>query len=144
MSGFEFDDSLFPLVVVRTPAQFEDADFAALFHRFEKNFQRGERYALLLDTTPVTTVPTAKQRAIISTWEKAHFDETRRWNVGTALVVTSALVRGVLTALAWIVPDETPRVHVGTEREGVEWCTKRLTECGIELRPSLGRMRIPR
>lgn len=146
MSGFEFDDSLYPLVVVRTPARFHDDDFVGLFRRFEANFARRERYALLLDTTPVSHVPTATQRALISDWEKAHVADTRRWNVGTALVVTSALVRGVLTALAWAVPDETPRVHVKTEAEAAEWCTRRLDEAGVPLRPSagLGRLRARR
>ncbi|MCC6644131.1 MAG: hypothetical protein IT374_00985 [Polyangiaceae bacterium] len=133
MSGFEFDDRRFPLVVVRTPAEFRDADLTEVFRRFEANFARRERYALLLDTTPVLHVPTAKQRAMISTWEKAHVADTRRWNVGTALVVTSALVRGVLTALAWAVPDETPRVHVATAREATAWCAARLAEHGLSL-----------
>ncbi len=144
MSGFDFDDSEFPLVRVRTPPVFDDGDFIALFRRFELNFARRERYALVLDASPVQHVPTAKQRALISAWEKDHVADTRRWNVGTALVVTSALVRGVLTALAWAVPDETPRVHVATVREAVEWCNLRLDSVGVKRRIAAAQGGAPR
>ncbi len=63
------DDRRFPLVVVRTPAEFRDADLTEVFRRFEANFARRERYALLLDTTlhkPHAT-GTLRRRQVVAT-----------------------------------------------------------------------------
>jgi hypothetical protein len=130
---FEFDERLSPLVLVTTPAAFEDEAFEQAFRDFEGLFVRRARYALVIDTTAVVHVPSAKQRRRISEWEKAHVDETRRWNVATAMVVSSSVVRGVLTALSWIVPDETPRTNVAKRHEAIEWCCAHLEAAGIVL-----------
>lgn len=78
---------------------------------------------------------------MIADWEAAHVDATKACNVGAALVVQSTMVRGALTALSWLVADESPRVHVASLGEGVEWCCKKLETGGIALGAPLARAR---
>lgn len=54
-----------------------------------------------------------------------------------AIVVRSPLVRGALTALSWLVADESPRTHVATRAEGIEWCCSLLDRKGIASSPEL-------
>lgn len=142
MHRFELDDRYFPLLIVLAPPSFDDESFADLFKFFEGAFRRRSRYALVIDTSAVVSVPSAKQRALISAWEKVNVQETRRWNVGVSLVVTSALVRGVLTALTWIVPAETQRSTVATRRESVDWCCEQLVADGVALTASIEELRL--
>jgi hypothetical protein len=138
---FQYDESLFPLVVVTAPATVELAALNELFASFQRSFERKSRYALLLDLSNVSEIPDAGLRRKISEWEGAHVADTRRWNVCSALVIRSALVRGAFTALRWLVADQAPRQHFGSRQEAIDFCISGLEREGIAMPPALVALR---
>ncbi len=139
----EYDFALnhFPLVIVTSPEKVDDAEVRRMFARFDELYRAGKRYAVTMDTTATREMPTAKQRKLLADLSRASADESRRWCVGVAMVVTSAVLRGVMTAVQWAAPAPTAMIHVPTLKEGVDWCCTRLTEEGLEIPAGLERYR---
>jgi hypothetical protein len=132
---YDFEVKYFPLVVVTSPPSVDEEGIREMFGRFEGLYRARKRYALVMDTTNTREVPNAKHRKVLTDLTQACADDARRWCVGTAMVVDSPLIRGVLTAVAWVVPSPTPTVHVATLPEGVGWCCRSLDAAGLELTP---------
>ncbi len=142
MGGFRFEEQFLPLLVVTAPSSVDASDLDALFARFEGRFALQTRYALLLDLTGVQHIPPASLRKKIGDWETRHAAETKRWNVGAAIVVRSALVRGALTALSWLATDASPRTHVASTAEGILWCCRKLEAENVPITPALAKLRL--
>ncbi len=133
-STLEFDTSLFPIVIVRfAETPMTDDEMHYMFAQWEKLFATAPtRYAVLLDSGRITTqMMTAAQRRAISEWEQRHAAETRRCNVGVAVLLQSSVVRGIYTAIRWLFPGVTPETSVATLDEGFDVCIKRLETAGI-------------
>jgi hypothetical protein len=104
-----------------------------MFGEFEKLFRSSRRYALIIDTVRADRVPNAMERALLTDWDVANTANTERVNVGSAVVFNSALVRGTLTAIGWVVKRNVPMVYVATVGEAAMWCAAKLDESGIPL-----------
>lgn len=63
----------------------------------------------------------AVQRKMIADVEKSYRHVDRRYNGGQAVVVPTAVARGVLTAVYWLSPPVYPVQAVATLEEGLEW-----------------------
>ena len=141
VARFLFDERYFPLVLVQSPEEVERDGLEQLFRDFERLFRLELRYALVLDLTNIGHIPSAATRKQIATWEAAHIADTKRWNIGVAIALKSALVRGALTALSWVVQDESPRVHVATRAQAIEHGIKLLEGEGIAITPAIVELR---
>ncbi len=135
----EFDVQHFPLVLVRSPAVIDEDGIRDMFARFDELYRAKKRYAAVIDSTRTRELPTPKLRKVLTDLTEASTADARRWCVGTAMVVNSSIVRGLLTAVAWVVQSPTPTVHVATPREAVNWCRARLETAGIGLSPETQR-----
>jgi hypothetical protein len=125
------DASRMPLVVHRFRQGFDDADVEHMFRQFELLFMGGRRYALLVYTDPGAQVMSARQRKVVADWAKAHTEQIRQVNVCAAVVIESALVRGALTALTWLLEPITPQKHVRSLREGLDFCVASLISADV-------------
>jgi hypothetical protein len=123
----------FPIVVVTIYEGWEARDLQAMFGEFEKLFQSSRRYALIVDTVRADRVPNAMERALLTDWDVANTAHTERVNVGSAIVFNSALVRGTLTAIGWVVKRNVPIVYLPTVGEAAVWSAGKLDEAGIAL-----------
>jgi hypothetical protein len=134
---YGFDLQYFPLVVVlvTSPEAVDEDGIRELFARFADLYRARKRYAILMDTTAAREVPNAKQRKVLTDLYKECIPNVRRWCVGSATVVDSALVRGVITAVTWVVPPPCPLVNVATRKEAIDWCCTRLEAEGIAVPP---------
>lgn len=65
---------------------------------------RRMRFVSLVDTTRMTSAPTARQRRALADWQIATQEVGNMYNLGIAMVVSSALIRGAMTALNWLFP----------------------------------------
>ncbi len=128
--GYEIDDSRFPLVVVRFVGLLTDEDFRAYLERAEAVRSRGPN-AAILDATHAGYLP-ARQRRMQAEWMKRHREMLRRNSLGSAFVVPSPLIRGVLTAILWIADMPGPHVVVETYAEAEEWVRAKLDAAGLE------------
>ena len=60
----------------------------------------------MVDTTGMTAAPTARQRRSLADWQIKTQDIGNRYNLGIAMVVSSALIRGAMTAMNWLFPPK--------------------------------------
>jgi hypothetical protein len=136
---FVFDEAAWPLVVVTCPEQVADATVAPIVAFFDSLFERGERFALVVDTLPVKGVPGASWRKDITQWTRdaRTLNNERKFNAGSAIVLSSGLVRGVFVALGWMWKPASPITVAATLREGVDWCCDRLSNSGVPRSPKL-------
>lgn len=135
------DTSRFPLVVQRFTKGFDDDDIESMIRRFELLFHGGARYALLVYCDPDAQVVSARQRKRVSQWYEHRKDVVRAINVGTAVVIESALVRGAVTALNWLIEPISVQRNVASVREGIDYCIARLEEAHIEVPPEVFALR---
>jgi hypothetical protein len=134
-----FDESAWPLVVTVCPESLARDSAVAIADGFERILAKKEPFALIVDTTPVKSVPDAAWRKAITAWandREVRF-KTERYNVGTALIMPSPLSRGIYTALQWIWKPASPQQAAPTMADAVNWCCEKLVKGGVPRSPKL-------
>ena len=134
--AFEISTAEFPIVVVRTFRAMSDEDHEEFFRAFAAVYARRERFATITDLRQFAGVPTAKQRQRMAAWYNETKPLLKRYSLGHALVLNSAIMRGAMTALRWIVPAEVPEVYLPTVDLAREFCVERLRLAGIDVVPN--------
>jgi hypothetical protein len=132
MSRLTLSTEHWPIVVTTLTNGATDQDYDAYFAAFgSKVLNRRQKFTSLVDVSGVSEPPTAAQRKKIADWQKAEVEIGTRYNVGIAMIFTSRVVRGALTALHWLFPPPTITVTFGTRLEAYDWCIERLDETGV-------------
>jgi DNA-binding CsgD family transcriptional regulator len=104
------DDRCWPLVVTQFSWGLMGDDVLERYlARFDELLARDRPFALLSDTSRATVPPSARQLAVIEGWSVANAGRLRRLVVIDALVVSSTLVWGVVTAYYSV--KRPPRRH---------------------------------
>jgi hypothetical protein len=131
VASITIDDSRHPLVLVTFVGGATDAEFQDYLDRMEKLVVlRRETNCTILDATRAGDTP-AKQRRMQSEWLKRNETLLAKYSAGTAFVITSPLVRGLLTAILWVSPMAAPHTVVATVDEAEAWAIARLREHGV-------------
>ena len=131
--GIDFDVSMWPLVQVTMPATIEVADIAYLQQSYEHVFAAPTRHALIVDTTTIEKVPDAALRRKMKEFEDGRRPVIRDKNIGSAIVLSNALVRGAYTALRWISPQPAPNKAFSNVRDAARWCIEGIVADGQEV-----------
>jgi hypothetical protein len=97
-------------------------DIAYLQASYEHVFAAPTRHALVVDTTPIESTPDASLRRRMKDFEDGRRAIIREKNIGSAIVLSNALVRGAYTALRWISPQPAPNKAFSNVREAARWC----------------------
>jgi hypothetical protein len=124
------DETRFPIVVVEFFGTPTDRQFGEYLTGMTQVLDRASPYALIMDATRSTSTP-AKQRSLQAEWMKANHAKLERYSVGTAFVMTSPVVRGMLTAILWLQPLAAPHTVVATRREADVWVREQLRRAGV-------------
>jgi hypothetical protein len=120
------DDSRWPLVVATWPAeQLSDEAFQEMLDHMGTFNLRREPYAVIHDARKATR-PTPKQRAAAAARQAQDAPLTRRYIKAMALVVSSPLLAGVVTAITWIAPPPFPQKVFSSVEDAEAWVTERL------------------
>jgi len=122
--GLRFDVSMWPLVVVTMPPVTSAADFEYLRSCYEHVFAASTRHALIVDTTTIVRVPGATLRREMKAFEDSRRPIIHRKNIGSAILIQNALVRGGYTALRWISPQPAPNRAFAGVQEAAQWCVQ--------------------
>jgi len=134
--GIEFDVSMWPLALVTIPPVMKLEDIDYLQSSYEHVFAAPNRHALIVDTTMIEKIPDATLRRRMKEFEDARRPIIRKKNIGSAIVLSNALVRGAFTALRWISPQPAPNKAFATVREAARWCIEGIEADGQEVPPT--------
>jgi hypothetical protein len=88
-------------------------------------FDRGQSFALVFDVRDSPPLP-ADQRRIIADHVDRRTAQHPHVRMVTAIVVSSAIQRGVVKAIVWLTRQPVPTEVVATVGEAVAWCQKAL------------------
>jgi hypothetical protein len=129
--GLVFDVSMWPLAIITMPPVTTPADIAYMQACYERIFAAPTRHALIVDTTTIVRVPDAALRKQLKAFEDSRRDAARAKNIGSAVILQNAIVRGAYTALRWISPQPAPNKAFGTMEEAARWCVAGIEAEGL-------------
>jgi hypothetical protein len=124
------DDRHFPLVVNIIPERIHAEHLPAFFARSEAVLRLGRPYVTITDTTACQELPNAVVRKALADWSKQFEPLMKRYTVGSAIVITSPLIRGGLTALFWLAPPPYPLQIVATLTAAVDAVSEHYAAAG--------------
>jgi hypothetical protein len=124
MGGTPSDVSIWPLAEISMPPVMTEADIRYMQDCYEQVFAAPTRHALIVDTTTFVRVPDATQRKQMKAFEDSRRQIIREKNIGSAIIIQSAVVRGAYTALRWISPQPAPNRAFPNLREAAGWCVQ--------------------
>ena len=119
-----------PLFITVMPAAFDLRDVDVYIAEVDALYARRERFATLVDASPLTALPGAHERRRLADWQNATIAQIKRYNAFTATVITSPLMRGAMTAMSWIFTPPNEQVVVATFAEGFRRCIDELRADG--------------
>jgi hypothetical protein len=91
------------VVVVKPPVPLSDQAFERMLSELVRHLQGSEPYGLVFDLTSAE-MPSALQRRKLSDHVRSNQQAIRKNVRGLAVVATSAVLRGVTTAVFWVSP----------------------------------------
>ncbi|WP_309896022.1 hypothetical protein [Archangium sp.] len=129
MSAITFDDTHWPLLLLRfegtpTPEQLE----AYLARRLEY-LQRQERHGIVYDTRQARLI-TSQVRQRHAAWSREHQAQRRQFLVGNALIIPSPVIRLSMNLVLSLGGAKVPYSVAATVPEGALWVAHRLHEAG--------------
>lgn len=131
-ASVQFDDSLWPLLVIRYVGTPTDAQFDDYLARRTSYLERGERHAVILDLRQASGRSPAEQRLRQAAWMKQHDEALRERVLGVAFVTDSAMVRLLLSVVLHLKSLSSPHVAVARFPDAVAWIEERLHQAGLE------------
>jgi hypothetical protein len=122
----QVDESQWPRVVVKWPAEvLSDEEFRRVVLQISELTARRQLYAVIHDAR-VAVRATPVQRSFAAEEQKRTAELSRKWLAGAAIVVSSPLTAGVVTAINWISPPPYPQKVFSSMAEAEKWITAQL------------------
>jgi hypothetical protein len=127
----DFDDeSLWPLLMVTyvgTPSPEQQEEYQA---RLSACLRRGEKYVSILDMRAFTGIP-PPQRQRMAQFLREHEDLFRQVGLGTCLIITSPVVRLVVSVIFHLKPMPAPYYVAPTMQAALDWVLGQLEAAGL-------------
>ena len=125
------DKQVWPLVMVSfPPGKITNRAFETYLNNLDELFLTGIQYVTVTDSTLLRTSINAEQWAMLDRWIGKNASQIARLSFGNAIVVNSALIRGVLTALYWVKKPPNPHKVVNSVQAGITWGISQLLNQG--------------
>ena len=118
------------------PPVIQVADIEYLQASYEHVFAAPTRHALIVDTTTIEKIPDATLRRRMKEFEDGRRPIIRDKNIGSAIVLSNAMVRGAYTALRWISPQPAPNKAFSNVSDAARWCVEGIEADGQQAPPS--------
>lgn len=120
-----YDTSRWPIFQARMPGEaMLEHEFAAHVERLTRVLATEKRVGLLIDARDAHPL-NAKQRAAIAAVHRQAFERDPNVLAGVAVVLSSALERGIMTAIVWAVRTTFPIHAFAAPETALQW----LQEC---------------
>lgn len=132
----ETDRSRWPICVYRLQREATDADLRCYFREALKDLATKQVTFAIVEYGPFTPV-SARQRQLLAEFSRDNAHLARNYRYSMAIVVKSALMRGVLTAIFWFQRPGATHVEVfDTFDEALRWSEARQREFENQSRAS--------
>lgn len=118
-----------PLTCLRPIGQPSDEELAESLQRISSLIAteaRANRKIVMIVDMRKAGALSASQRRIASSWMKENVRAWKQVALGSAFVIDSPIVRGVLTALLWLQPLDMPHDVVSNLDAAMRWVIERL------------------
>jgi hypothetical protein len=129
-SNITFDDSLWPLLIVRFSGTPTNQQFEEYMARRGSYLARNQKHALIYDTVRFSVLtPEQRQRQI--NWLKERKELLQKLSLGSALIITSPMVRLLLSGILHFSQTGTPYHAARSLPDAASWCAGRLASAGL-------------
>ncbi|WNG43329.1 hypothetical protein F0U60_03885 [Archangium minus] len=128
-SSFHFDDSLWPLLIIRVPKGPTPRELEAYLAKRLDYMKRREQHVILYDTRAIG-VPsnTLNQRHL--EWLREHDMLIRETLIGSSIIITSPLMRLTASTLLHFKPPTMPYYISASLTDAVRWAADLLQKAG--------------
>jgi nitrogen-specific signal transduction histidine kinase len=131
-NGITFDDSLWPLLVVRFSGTPTNQQFEEYLAKRGAYLARRQKHALIYDTASFRVL-TNEQRQRQIDWLKERAALMKETSLGSALVITSPIVRLTLSIVLQFSQAGTAYHTARSLPEAAGWAAARLVDAGLHL-----------
>lgn len=108
------------IVWATPPGTCPEGEVEVVLAELKAELAKAVPYVLVIDLSHAA-IPDAVQRSKLAAHIRDNDKEIRRWVRGIGLILTSSLVRGVVTAIFWVSPPPIPSKIFSTQSEAAEW-----------------------
>ncbi len=116
----ELNLSRWPVIEVTNPKTFANHEWDELINQIVRVLKCDLPFAMINDVR-VGPPPSAQQRKAISTMYQENITLVKKNWLGTAVITSSSLVKGAVTALNWLMPPPHPVKVCASYQEGEQW-----------------------
>ena len=129
-SHITFDDALWPLLVVRFSGTPTKQQFEEYMSRRGNYLARNQKHTLIYDTVSFSVLtPEQRQRQIH--WLKEYKEPLGTLSLGSALIITSPVVRLLLSGVLHFSQASAPYHAARSLPDAAGWCAGRLASAGL-------------
>jgi hypothetical protein len=114
------------------PAEAADEDLQAFVEAREEWAKRAQYPVAWVVELSHITQANAKQRRIFAEHLKRFEAHDVQWNAGSALIVPSGWLRGLVTAVFWISPPKFPHQAFAKRADALQWAQLQLDAKTVE------------
>jgi hypothetical protein len=125
-----FDDSLWPLVILRAQGAPTDQEMKEYQARSLSYLARGEKYVTIADLSQLSML-SATQRRMQAEYLQENAAALRERLLGNATIINSAPLRLALSIIMPFKPTPMPFTIVGDMDSAVRYALRRLEESGL-------------
>jgi hypothetical protein len=131
------EDGAWPILVIRFPVVVSAETVQSMLRAIERAYARKQRFAVIVDTTPVSKFPAAPARQVLSDWvaDGQRAERERAWTVTTVVVLESGPLRALTAAINLMRKPVSPQHWTATFGDAVEWARRCLIAEGAKLPP---------
>ena len=126
LTSWRIDRSEWPVVRLALERRDDGAepDFETFLARSNELLATGERFAVVIDLHG--NHANAERRSRLAAWYRAHQPSVARQVVAVAVVASSALHRGVVTAMSWLVTSPMPVASFAAAASARAWARQQM------------------
>jgi hypothetical protein len=129
-SNITFDDSLWPLLVLRFTGTPTNQQFEEYMARRGSYLARNQKHVLIYDTVRFSVL-TNEQRQRQVDWLKERKELLQKYSLGSALIITSPVARLLLSGVLHFSQANTPYHAARSLPDAANWCAGRLASAGL-------------
>lgn len=131
MNAYNFDTTKFPLVFLEMIGDLTPQQLEQHFSEYKALLDRGLPYGIVYDASKIGKVD-AVFRKRYAEFTKVNEADFNRLCIGCGFVITSAVVRGALTAVLWVTGSlPFPHKIFATREEAEAWTREQLRNARV-------------